>query len=180
MHILPNGVMQIDYNIQPPANISDSFLECGLTLKLDPSFDVFRWLGAGPFSYTPGKTAYNERNCHALHKNDLRFIGNRGLVDIAVVTDHQRGVGLWSDNGNLSIENIDGSIFVSQDVIVAGYGSKFTKPKDLIPADKLKSIQGTLILFVDQSPKPIIWFDSIFKPYRTVVPEQPYLRSYGW
>ena len=63
---------------------------------------------------------YNKRNCWALHKNDLRFIGNRGLVDIAVATDKQRGIGLWSDNGNIGVENINGSIYISQNAIVTG------------------------------------------------------------
>ena len=117
------------------------FLECGLTLKLDSIFDTFRWLGEGPFTYTPGKTMYNKRNCWALHKNDLRFIGNRGLVDIAVATDKQRGIGLWSDNGNIGVENINGSIYISQNAIVTGYGSKFTAPQKRKTMDNLKEIR---------------------------------------
>jgi beta-galactosidase len=177
-----NGTVNLDYDIIPSENASGNFLECGLLLKLNPSFDVFRWLGAGPFSYTPGKTAYNERSCWAVHKDDIRFAGNRGLVDIAVITDQQRGVGLWSENGYVGIENINGSIHVSQNALVTGYGSKFTEPGNRIPMNDLKSIKGSFVLFVDQPEKPVTFFDLIFKSdksYPTVVPEQPYMKSYG-
>lgn len=175
-----NGVIQSDYCLTPSSGADGYFLECGLTLKLDSIFDTFRWLGEGPFTYTPGKTMYNKRNCWALHKNDLRFIGNRGLVDIAVATDKQRGIGLWSDNGNIGVENINGSIYISQNAIVTGYGSKFTAPQKRKTMDNLKEIKGTLLLFIDDPMYPISFWESIFKPYQTIVPEQPYMKSYGW
>lgn len=175
-----NGVIQSDYCLTPSSGADGYFLECGLTLKLDSTFDTFRWLGEGPFTYTPGKTMYNKRNCWALHKNDLRFIGNRGLVDIAVATDKQRGIGLWSDNGNIGVENINGSIYISQNAIVTGYGSKFTAPQKRKTMDNLKEIKGTLLLFIDDPMYPISFWESIFKPYQTIVPEQPYMKSYGW
>ena len=181
--ISSNGVVKLDYDIKPSENASGYFLECGLTLKLDQSFDILRWLGAGPYSYTPGKTAYNERDCWALHKNDIRFIGNKGLVDIAVITDHQRGVGLWSSNGNIGVENINGSIYVSQNAIITGYGSKFTTPEGKIVMNDLKGIKGSLMLFVDQPLNPALFLNPVFKSkdlYSIVVPEQPYLNSYGW
>ena len=175
-----NGAVLFDYVITPSENASGSFLECGLTLKLDPSFDVLRWLGKGPFTYTPGKTAYDERGLWAMHKNDLRFIGNRGLVDLAVITDDgERGIGLWSDSGNIAVENVEGSIYVSQNVIVTGYGSKFTDLKGRTSAGNIKNIKGCLLLFTDSPSRPVELLE-IFKPYSTVVPEQPYMKSYGW
>lgn len=103
-----------------------------------------------------------------------------GLVDIAVATDKQRGIGLWSDNGNIGVENINGSIYISQNAIVTGYGSKFTAPQKRKTMDNLKEIKGTLLLFIDDPMYPISFWESIFKPYQTIVPEQPYMKSYGW
>lgn len=46
--------------------------------------------------------------------------------------------------------------------------------------DNLKEIKGTLLLFIDDPMYPISFWESIFKPYQTIVPEQPYMKSYGW
>jgi len=180
MNIYQNGVIQFDYELQPSENATGKLLECGLTLQLDPSFDVFRWIGAGPFSYTPSKTAHSERNYWALHRNDIRFIGNKGLVDIGVATDGTRGLGCWSDNGNIGVENVDGRIHLTQNAIVTGYGSKFTQPKGILPIKEVTQIHGSFIVFVDQPTESIPLMEQLFKPYYTIVPEQPYFKSYGW
>ncbi|WOG19181.1 glycoside hydrolase family 2 TIM barrel-domain containing protein [Bacteroides thetaiotaomicron] len=180
VNIYPNGVLKLDYDIHPSDDAKGSFLELGLTLQLDNSFDVFRWLGEGPYTYTRGKTAYDERDCWALHRSDLRFIGNRGKVDVGVITDGTRGIGVWSSSGNIGVENVNHSIYVSQNEIVTSYGTKFTAPRGRKSMKELKHIKGTFMLFVDQPSQPIQLLESIFKPYSTVVPEQPYLKSYGW
>ncbi len=174
-----NGVVKLDYDLMSSAKATGTLLESGLTLKLSSDFDTFRWLGDGSFSSTPGKTMYNERDCWALHKEDIRFAGNRGNVDIAVVTDDaDRGIGLWSDNGNIGIENIDNSIYVSQNAVVCGYGSKFAAPAGRTAANN-KKIRGTLTLFVDQPANAVTFLNLLFKPYKPVVSEKPYMESYG-
>ena len=181
INIYNNGTLNVAYELLPSDNASDNILECGLTLKLDNTFNTFRWLGKGPFTDTPGKTLYNERALWSLHKDDLRFSGNRGMLDLAVVTDTAaRAFGIAVDNGNVGVENINGSIFISQNIVVAGYGTKFTKPKQLIEAWKLNGLKGSFTVFIDQPAKPSPFLNNIFKSYSTIVPEQPFLKSYGW
>ena len=180
INIYSNGVILFDYDLKPSENATGKLLECGLTLQLDSSFDVFRWIGAGPFNYTPGKTAHAERNYWALHQNDIRFIGNKGLVDIGMVTSTTKGLVCLSNNGNIGIEDIGGQIHLSQNAIVSGYGSKFTLPKGALPVNEVIHIRGALALFVVKLMEPTPFTDGLFKPYHTVVPEQPYIKSYSW
>lgn len=174
------GLIKIDYELNPSDKSSGNFLELGLTLKMDPKFDTFRWLGDGPFSSTPGKTAFNERKVWKLHKNDIRFNGNRGNVDLAVINSNETGIGLSSENGNIGIKNIEGAVFISQNIFALSYGNKFSEPKGRIEVGKLENQKGSLMLFIDNPARPNNILENIFKPYSTVVPEQPYLDSYGW
>lgn len=176
----PNGVAHIHYQINPSEEAKGYLLECGITFKTDESFDVFRWLGQGPYTSTPGKNAFNERGIWALHKEDIRFIGNRGKVDIATLTAENIAIGLWSKNGNLGVENIDGSVYITQNTIVMGYGSKFTEPKGRKSIADINQLNGSLLIFIDQPKSPAAFLDLIFKPYKQVVPEKPFYDSYGW
>lgn len=178
--IFSNGIIELDYDLRPSKNATGKLLECGLTLQMPSSFDVFQWIGYGPYTHTPGKTVFNERDYWALHRNDIRFTGNKGLVDIGVITDGVRGLGCWSDNGNMAVETIDGKIHLSQNAIISGYGSKFTQPKGIHPIKELTKIQGAMILFIDHPVHAVPLLEKLFKPYKTVVPEQPYFKSYGW
>ena len=174
--VRPNGIIQLNYDIHPSSKAKGKLLECGITLEFNPTFDVFRWLGNGPYSSTPGKTAYNKRACWAMHKDDIRFTGNRGKVDVAALTGVDGKIGLWSDNGNIGIENVDGVIYVSQNAIVTGYGSKFTSPEGLQPIENLESIKGCLLLSVGDTNL----LNTLFAPYSTITPEQPFMKGYGW
>lgn len=177
-----NGIIQLDYDLDPSANVTGNFMELGLTLKMNPSFDTFRWLGNGPFTTTPDKNAFNDRAIWKLHRNDLRFIGNRGNVDIGVLTgtNSEAGVGLWSNSGNIGVECIDDCIYVSQNLFVSSYGNKFSAPNQSVITSDIHKLKGSFVLFIDEPSHPATILEPIFKPYKSVVPEQPYLKSYGW
>ncbi|MGC4235268.1 MAG: glycoside hydrolase family 2 TIM barrel-domain containing protein [Niabella sp.] len=176
-----NNMIKIDYRIKPYKRATGNLLECGLTLEMSTSFDTFRWLGDGVFSSTTGKTAFNERNIWALHRNDIRFNGNRANIDVAVVTTGKAaGIGLWSSNGNIGVENTGGKILVSQNEIVAGYGSKFKAPQGRLPLNELDEISGTLVMFFNTSAQWPEFIEKLFMPRAIVNPENPYLESYGW
>lgn len=175
-----NGNIEFNYTLKPSPNADGNFLECGLTLDLGKSFYQFDWLGDGPYNSTPGKTLYNERGIWRLHYDDIRFNGNRMNVDIGFAASTKQRIAILSKNGNVGIENIDGNIHISQNAIVTGYGTKFTTPAGLVPMDNLV-IEGSFIVFLDkvEQNKPSI-LKSIFKTFPTVVPEKPYLKTYGW
>jgi hypothetical protein len=102
-------------------------------------------------------------------------------VDLAVVTAGDKtGIGWVSGSGNIGIENVEGKIVISQNEVAAGYGSKFKAPQGRKSLDELGEINGSLALFFDTPVQPIPFLDKIFKPYQTVNPENPYLKSYGW
>ncbi len=178
--IYPNGLIGFDYHLTPSENATGNLMECGLTIQLTPSFDTFRWRGNGPFNQVPGKSVYNNQGYWALHKDDIRFNGNKGSVDIGVMTNETMAIGCWSGNGNLYVENKDNDVFITQNIITTGYGSKFTPPMGLCPVDKLPSLNGKMALFVNQPVDGTSLLDGLFKPYKTAVPENPYYKSYGW
>lgn len=174
-----NGKAIFDYELRPSANATGNFLECGLTLDAGDSYEQFNWLGEGPYSATPGKSAYNERDIWRLHRDDIRFDGNRKNVDVGVLTNGKSGIIFLSGNGNIGIENKDGRIYVSQNAIVSGYGNKFSKPNALVPMKDLV-IKGSLTLFMENLDNSSSLGYQIFKSFPAVVPEKPYMRTYGW
>jgi beta-galactosidase len=179
--IAKSGAVQFDYSIKPAETADGNLLECGLTLKMQPDFDTFRWLGNGPFSSAIGKTAFNERDIWALQRNDIRFNGNRANVDLAVVTNPGNyGIGLQGKNGNIGVENIDNVIYVSQNAIISGYGSKFKAPKGRMSMENIGEISGSLTVFFDTPKQPVEFVRSVLGNYKPVNPENPYMKSYGW
>ncbi|QEC73439.1 hypothetical protein FSB73_19035 [Arachidicoccus ginsenosidivorans] len=112
---------------------------------------------------------------------DIRFNGNRSNVRLAAATSKDStGIGLWSSNGNIGLENIDGRMAISQNEIVSGYGSKFKTPKGLMRASDIDEVSGRLILFITTASKPVDFLNQTFNPYKTINPENPYQSSYGW
>ncbi|UAY53818.1 glycoside hydrolase family 2 protein [Arachidicoccus terrestris] len=176
-----NNVIEMAYNVHPDQSATGNLLECGLTLVLDSAYRTFHWLGKGLFSTSVGKSAYNEHGVWALDIDDIRFNGNRAAVELAEATSLDScGLGFWSSNGNIGIENIRGRMAVSQNGIVTGYGSKFKAPKGRKPVSEIQNISGKFILFTNTPAHPAKVLNTVFDPYSIVNPERPYLDSYGW
>jgi beta-galactosidase len=181
--ILVNKESEVDirYKVAPLPDATGNLLECGITLRADSNYNTFRWIGAGPFSSTIGKTAFNERGLYALDKNDIRFNGNRSEVDLAAVcSGGSVSLGLYPGNGCLGVENENGHILISQNAIITGYGSKFKAPKGRLKIKDIKSIQGELIVFVSAGRQERGLLNEVFHPDCTVNPENPFMESYGW
>lgn len=175
----PNEKIQFDYNLKPSQNSKGNFLESGLTLEIGSSFHQFSWLGDGPYSSTPGKSALSERNIWRLHRDDIHFNGNKKNVDIGIVTNENQGIAIVCDNDNIGLENIEGSVFISQNAIVAGYGTKFMNPIGMVSMEDLV-IKGSFSLFAENLERLSPLIVSVFKSFPIVVPEKPYIRTYGW
>ena len=179
--VRPNNTLEIHYQMMPFKEATGSLLECGLSLAFNKDFSTFRWLGAGPFSATNGKTVHNERGLWALDKADIRFDGNRGATDIAAVSNSKgQNIGLWSSSQNIGLENLNGQILISQNEIVTGYGSKFKAPRGKKPVQALGTIKGSLILYVAPTHATGSPLDAVFDFNQVVNPEQPFLKSYQW
>lgn len=178
--IAKNGMADISYTLTPGDSIGGKFLDYGLAFSLPADYDQVAWLGQGPFSQTPDKTAYNNYDTWQLHRDDIRFYGNRADVDLMAVLSPQAALMLCSDNRNLHLENVDGRIVVTDNLVVGIYGTKFTSPAG-IDANKLGQRQGRLTLL--SCPQDKAGEDNlpacVFGQRRDVNPEQPYLKSYG-
>ena len=147
----------VSYDFTPSARLvsETQFVELGLTLEMPERFDRVDWEGLGPLTSVPGKSKMNVFGNWAMHKDDYRFIGNRGEVKWAMAGRNagngERGIGnggqgtgngerevlvLESGTGNVSFENIGGKIHLTENMVVAGYGGKASGPSGLkSPAD---------------------------------------------
>ena len=149
-------------------------LDFGLAFRLPKEYDQVTWLGQGPFSQTPDKTAYNNRDTWQLHRDDIRFDGNRADVDLMAVQSSQCTIAICTDSRNVHLEKTDGHIVLTDNLVVGTYGTKFTPPAG-IDTNKLGRRTGRITLKADATAL----LESVFGPRRDVNPEQPYMQSYG-
>ncbi len=176
----PDGLLEVTYELEP-VNGTDAFLELGLGFELAANFDIFRWVGEGPFATTPGKNAFNEPGVWGLHKDDLRFSGNRADVDIALFSagTSASGLGYIGNRNQLGVENINGTIVLTDNRWVVGYGTKSTKTgAGEKPVSEMGRVRGTFYLVPVNSKSPV--FNDVFDPSKTIVPEIPFEKSYGF
>ena len=169
-----NGTVTIDYTLTPSPGIGGEFLEYGLSFVLPEDYTDVAWLGGGPFSSTPGKTAFNNRDVWQLKKDDIRFYGNRALVDALVARSAESDLTLKTEAGNVFLENLGGRIALTDNLVVGSYGTKFNAPHG-IAANKVGKRSGRIILKFDAGE----FNERIFGPRRFVNSENPYLESYG-
>ena len=100
--------------------------EIGIAVDLGTGYERVDWEGLGIWTSTPGKTRMNAEGVWALHKDDYRFQGNRGNVKTVWVSNNAGGEGrcLESSSGNVSFENVDGHIILTECLHVSPYGGK--------------------------------------------------------
>ena len=169
-----DGTASIDYMLTPSDSIGGHFLDYGLAFRLPKDYDQVAWIGQGPFSQTPDKTAYNNYGTWQLHRDDIRFYGNRADVGQLYVQSPQTVLALSSDNKNIHIENVDGQIVLTDNLVVGTYGTKATSPKGK-DAAKIGVCKGHIILKANTTEL----LETVFGSRRDVNPEQPYRESYG-
>lgn len=171
-----NGTVTIDYTLTLSSRIGGKFLDFGPAMLLPAHFTEALWLGQGPFSQTPDKKAYNNRATWQLHKDDIRFYGNRAEVDIMTLRTEnaEETLTLRTESGNIHLENMDGRILLTDNLVVGTYASKFKTPEG-IDANKLGVQTGRIVLKANGEGLP----DSILGTHQAANPQQPYMESYG-
>ncbi len=176
--LLPGDVLRVGYDLKP-VNGTGSFLEFGLGFALAGDYSVFKWVGEGPYASTPGKTAMNERDAWALHRDDLRFPGNRAGVDFSLFCgEGVAPLGFAGHRNNLGVENLGGRIVFTDNKLLTGYGTKINFPgTGETPVEKVDRLSGSFSLLLKPCPACA---DRTFDPSATVVPEIPYAKSYGF
>ena len=181
------GKIVVDYDLKPNDACAEraKFVELGLTIVEQDTSDMPKgdrvdrvdWVGDGPLTGVPGKSKMNCFGKWAMHKDDYRFPGNRTNVKWAMATRNvpksgnlaRSGLVLESGTGNVSFENIEGHVFLTENMAVAGYGGKASGPSGLkSPKDvKMKGAFKFYIAF----PEP--WDADI-------VPDLTYTHNYGF
>ena len=168
-----DGKTKIAYDLKPSEKCAADikFTELGLTLEMPGRFDRVDWEGLGPLTSVPGKSKMNSFGKWAMHKDDYRFIGNRGEVKWAAagVNGTRNVIVLESVTGNVSFENIGGKIYFTENMAVAGYGGKASGPSGLkSPADI--NMKGSFCIFAVEldSERP------------DVVPDLTFTQHYGF
>ncbi len=179
-----SGAIVIDYALTASPEAHGKLTECGLTLKMAPQMDTFHWLGQGIYSSVPGKGKHNERGIWSLHKDDYRFPGNRSGIDLALLSSPDgTGILVCDATGNIGVDQMDGCMTVSQNVHVAGYGSKFADPCQMLPLQDLQDKKGRMLLLpcsktaLENSVAEIFYKDAELP---VAVPARPFLKGYAW
>ncbi len=168
------GSVTIAYTLTPSDSINGKLLDYGLAATLPAGYTDVAWIGQGPFSQTPDKTAYNHRSVWQLHKDDIRFYGNRADVDMMAILADDQAIMLCSDRKNIHLENIDGHIVLTDNIVVGTYGTKFKSPSG-IDFNKIGRQSGRIIFKANATQL----LKELFGNMGKANPEQPYLKSYG-
>jgi len=181
------GKIVVEYNLRPNAACAEraKFAELGLTVvAIDDGdrakgerVDRVDWVGDGPLTSVPGKSKMNGFGKWAMHKDDYRFLGNRTNVKWAMATKNvpksgnltRGGLVLESGTGNVSFENVEGHVLLTENMAVAGYGGKASGPSGLKSPKEIK-MKGSFKVY-NASPDPI---DA------DVVPDLTYTHHYGF
>lgn len=178
MLVRPHGIFDVRY-AYAPISATDTILEAGLSLHLPEDATQLRWIGDGPFAGYPGKDRLNEFGAHHLHRDDIRFSGNRRGVDLAMVTNDS-GVGtlLLTEDADVAIERRPDGLVLRHNAVVSGLGNKAVPPERLIDAAKLSRIAGEFsITFIGEVwPEWLVrWFG---EPGEPVDIQRPFFHSY--
>ena len=181
------GKIVIEYDLRPNDACAEraKFVELGLTVMAIDDGDMPKgdrvdrvdWIGDGPLTGVPGKSKMNSFGKWAMHKDDYRFPGNRTNVKWAMATRNvpksgnlaRSGLVLESGTGNVSFENVEGHVLLTENMAVAGYGGKASGPSGLKSPKDIK-MKGSFKVY-NTSPEPI---DA------DVVPDLIYTHHYGF
>ena len=166
------AVCTIYYTLTPSEKcLRDArFAELGLALFVEG--DRVDWVGDGPLTSVPGKSKMNSFGKWAMHKDDYRFAGNRSNVKWVSVGSNgsaAQPLVVESETGNVSFENVDGRICLTENFAVAGYGGKASGP------GSLKSPKD-----IDMKGSFTIYAAELDAPPSDVVPDLIYTHHYGF
>ena len=146
------------------------FAELGLALFAEG--DRVDWVGDGPLTSVPGKSKMNIFRKWAMHKDDYRFAGNRSNVKWAAVGSNgsaAQPLVVESETGNVSFENVDGRICLTENFAVAGYGGKASGPGSL-KSPKDINMKGSFTVYAAE----------LDAPPSDVVPDLTFTSHYGF
>ena len=167
-----SGKTTISYSLSPSDKCLRDARFAKLGLALFAEGDRVDWVGNGPLTSVPGKSKMNVFGKWTMHKDDYRFAGNRSNVKWASVGSNgsvAQPLVVESGTGNISFENVDGRICITENLAVAGYGGKASDPGSL-KSPKEINMKGSFTIYAAEmgAPPP------------DVVPDLTYTHHYGF
>ena len=163
-----DGTWKLSYVLHAPKESLSKLQEIGFAFGSETATRV-DWDGLGPWTSTPGKNMHAVPGIWSLHRDDISFDGNRSDVRWAMLSDGRTGFAVVPlGGGEVSFENVGGTAYVSYNVHVVGYGSKFGDGRGLMPIAG-KKFSGT---FEYRAVRPV--------GLAECVPDRPFFRHYGW
>ena len=174
LELADSGAMTVRYNFTPE-HAKGMLSEVGLSILVPKGFDEFRWLGQGPYAGYPGKDKLNEFGLFQLHRDDLRFQGNRRGTELALLTTATgNGFLLSTPAADVAVERDGDGIVLSHNALIGGLGNKGTRPETTLKLDAVQHVAGkfTLLLVQPAWPDPLArWFghparaSDVFRPF---------------
>jgi len=143
-----SGTVDVAYTLQPE-NARDFFLELGLGLLMPEQYTEIQWIGDGFHASYPGKSAHAIRGVYAVQAGEPHAYGNRANIDLASISDSAgNGVSLLPGGSDISVEAAEDGIFVTNNLLVSGRGTKPTGMVTgyLIPAARVQTVSGEFTL----------------------------------
>ncbi len=145
--VTTNGAIEIAYDYVP-TNSHGLLLEAGLAMTVPATASEFQWAGDGPYAGYPGKDVLNEFGLFHLNREDLYFQGNRGAVELAMLTSpNGAGVLLLPEQpADIAVENTPAGTVFSHNALLSGRGTKFVSPDTSVQAESSPHITGKFTL----------------------------------
>lgn len=163
-----DGALKFNYTLTASPAVDTWCSEIGFAF-LCPDATRVDWDGDGPWTSTPGKSLHATPGLWALHRDDLHFPGNRAGLNWALLSNGTQGWAVTPATGDVSFGLWKDAPYVSVNVFVSGYGTKFGDGAGLKSA-KGACFRGTFTSATVQ----------IVEPLETVVPDRPFTSHYGW
>jgi beta-galactosidase len=146
LEIDAGGSIAVSYDFVP-VNARGALSEAGLSVVAPGGAEDLRWIGQGPYAGYPGKDRLNEFGLHHLHRDDLRFQGNRRGTEVALLTAAGgAGFAFAMPAADVAVERDGERTLLSHNALIGGLGNKGTSPETSIALDKLVRIAGSFTL----------------------------------
>ncbi|MGH8853010.1 MAG: glycoside hydrolase family 2 TIM barrel-domain containing protein [Telluria sp.] len=168
------GAIAVSYEFVT-VNAQGALSEAGLSVLAPAGADDLRWIGQGPYAGYPGKDRLNEFGIHRLHRDDLRFQGNRRATELALLTSAGgAGFAFAMPAADVAVERDGKRTLLSHNALIGGLGNKGTAPETRIVLDQPVRIAGAFTLYplAGAWPAPLArWFGApgtaqkVFKPF---------------
>lgn len=176
---IKDGCLTVSYDLKP-VNATGIFQEAGVSFMLSSGIKNFQWLGDGPYASYPDKHQLNEFGIYCMKTGDINFNGNRGKVEIAILTDDKGdGIAILGTKSDISVELKDHRIVVGHNVLLTGLGNKKTIPTPPVWVAEVKEIKGEFkIIPLKAGVWPEKLKDILGYPDKSIHPFNPFYYSY--